>query len=565
MAVSATATFFLWKRASNSEDLDIDFLPGASPIQKHDEHDTTVSHFCEVAGGAEKEETKRSLTGEKLERKGEQAQQLDDLLDTALNDFMEKAPSTSVKNDEEGKEGTLSVSPHLDWLESSLFSGGKQEVILFKYGLHLQVPAQWDVVEGPTSAPNAAAIQIVPPETGAPGSAGGPAFMITIGIEDIGHPGLPEEEVIELLKATSMNTLYIMTNGVEPVLQKDEPVSVGPFSHMFQIMIVSPIMAICSTSFIALEGGMAYALQMIGNPNSQESGILKEVAKNITLMPISCKLGYLEVCLKDISLCVSPLWSLKQDPSSTAGTPLGAFEIKSKIASEDVVLYRLGDEPEEFQRLELKGSTDGVEIACSEQKNKKRFSFNNFVMCLTASDGVSRFPESMVLDALKSIQPFENGVNETSVDFVKDSHYRFKVRQGGTVLESKLSRDTVVYFPKGVLTDPQQDVLSFPTVIIRIDLEGECETLEEWRAKSEDSDPEAVFREEEICGERCLIVESKSMEETGMNERTEVCSRSLIFMVNSTSYLIRWELATGAWRRYEQEYEKFIVGFRFMK
>lgn len=565
LAVSVTGTCIYWLKNKDSDEAEIDFSSDVPCFEKQDASSSTVAKTCKEGGRGQTDIKKSSLVSNEVEKKGETNFQLDDLLDTALNDFLEKPTVPNHQEEEKSIGKILSGTPASKDLSSVRSLQGMESVHFPKYGLQFKIPEGWVALEGPTNAPNAAAIQIAPPETGAPGGGPSQASMITIGIEDIGHPNLPEKEIIELLKTTSMNTLFLMTNGIQPVLQKDEPISVGPFSHMFQIMIASPIMAICSTSFIALSNGIAYALQMIGTPNSQEGDIMEKVAKTFIVEPITGELGHLEVTLQNISLSVNPLWNLKADSSTFPDKALGAFEIKSKMASEDAVLYSLGDEPEEFQRLEVKQCTDGVEVSCSEQMNKKRFSFNNFAICITASEGLSRVPEKFVIEALKSIRPLESGLIENTVEFVKHSHYRFKVRLGGSIMESKLSLDTVVYFPKGLLADPEEDVLSFPNVIIRVDLELECETLEEWRAKIEESTPESTFRKDTVCGQECLIVESTAMVETGINEKTEVCSRSLVFVVGSTSYLIRWELATGAWKKYEQEFERFIGGFHFMK
>lgn len=565
VVVSAAGIYICYKNSKKSDDVEVELFSQAPPLKKQDEQATVIADASEKESKLTEGKIKPLGTPEESAKTQGSFSEFDELLDTALNDVMKDTGLPSDRSENVNVVATLTGSQAAkeSRIDSSL--RGMESVHFPKYGLRFQIPEGWVALEGPTNAPNAVVIQIVPPEAGVRESDASHTSPITIAIEDLGHPNLPKEEIFQLLKASAMETLFFMTNGVQPTLQKDKSISVGPFSYMFEIMVANVFVLISSTYFIAVENGMAYALQILGNPNSPQLEVLEKVAKTVILEPIASDMGHLEVVLKEISLRVSPLWSLKENSPSSGENALAFFEVTSKMVSENAILYRVGDEPEEFQRFETKQCIDDVQLACSEQMDKKKFVFNNFVMCVTAANGPSRIPESSVIEALKSIETFENGFGENSVEFVKDSHYRFKMRLGGAIIESKLSLDTVVYFPKGLQSGAEEDPLSVPNVIIRIDFDQECGTLEEWRAKSEESSPESTFREEKVCGQKCLIAESKSMVETGVNEKTEVFSRSLIFVVGSTSYLVRWELTTGAWRRYEQEFERFIAGFHFMQ
>lgn len=565
LVVSAAGIYIYRKNSKKSEDVEVELFSQAQPLKEQSGQVTVIAHASEKENKLTEGKIKELGTPEESAKTQTSDCEFDELLDTVLNDVMKDIELPSQRNENTNVGATLidSQTAKGSRIDSSLQA--MESVHFPKYGLQFKIPKGWVALEGPTNAPNAVVIQIVPPEADGRESDASLTSPITIAIEDLGHPNLPKEEIFQLLKASAMETLFFMTNGVQPTLQKDKSISVGPFSYMFEIMVTNLFVMISSTYFIAVENGMAYALQILGKPNSPQLEVLEKVAETVILEPIASDMGHLEVVLKEISLRVSPLWSLKENSSSSWGNALAIFEVTSKMISENAILYRLGDEPEEFQMLESKQCIDDAQMTCSKQMDKKRFVFNNFAMCVTAANGLSRIPESSVIDALKSIETFENGYGENSVEFVKDSHYRFKMRLGGAILESKLSLDTVVYYPKGLQSGPEEDPLSVPNVIIRIDLDQECGTLEEWRAKSEESSPESTFHEEKVCGQQCLIAELKSMVETGINEKTEVFCRSLIFVVGSTSYLVRWELATGAWRRYEQEFERFIAGFHFMQ
>eukprot|EP00796_Vickermania_ingenoplastis_P012026 gene12026-8279_t len=424
------------------------------------------------------------------------------------------------------------------------------------YGVEMKIPAGWSAVEGPPAAPNIAIIQIMPPDTS-------DGTYILLSIEDISTEQLQKEEYIQLMKSTAMETMFLMTNGVQPMQRKDETVRVGAFTHLLEFIIAHPMMSLLSTNYLAMENGMTYNLQMIGSPEGVQHQALQVIAKNVVIQSVKSSSDRIEVNLKGISLTLDSLWSWKGMPQQQESKALGLFGVNSKLRSEDIALYNTGEEPEDFLSLPEEENVNGVRIGRSLEKEKKIISTGGYSICITSHKGASRIPESSIVQALRSVRPAQS--DDCFAMFVRENRFRFKIAPGSAVLSSVLNPDTVMYHPKGM---PQQqapeEALSFPTAVIRMALEKECETLEEWRQQIEEDNPEATFGYEELCGYPCIKVESSEMIEIGMGQKMEARSNSLVFVVDGNSYLIRWELAKGEWKKYEKEFHRFVDGFEFI-
>lgn len=424
--------------------------------------------------------------------------------------------------------------------------------VLPQYGLTMKVPVGWKNDEVPTSL-TTAMLRFMPEDM----SQGN---VILLAMEDTTVNNMGHGEFINIMKENSRMTLYMMSNGIEPVLTKDEKVNVGPFVHLLEYSINQAMLniSITSTCYLTIVNNVLYSLQLIGPYNESKRRILTDMAETFTVKPWSYSAGVLKVTLKGISLEVEHSWKWNTVPAE--GKALASFDTASLIP-QTFVLYRLGDEPEEFQRLLPPQEQEGAQISSSALQDKVKISFGDYVMCTSAAPTLAPLPLTCVINALKSIE--SNTVNESYATFEREDEYQFKVVPGGVIQSSKLNMGVINYFLKGMPKPNVDDEMMFPLITIKTETDKECQTLEDWKIKLEEMFPEATFSVGEVCSRPCLQTVAKEMVETSVDQKSEFHIQSYLIMVGGKSFFIQWQLPSGEMRKHERSFKNFLQDLYF--
>lgn len=449
------------------------------------------------------------------------ADSLEDLLDEAIDEFANPPATYSASALQTKAPGERTTFPNL--------------------GLSFELPAGWIAGEAPPAAPTVAIIQLMTPQGDEAG------VHILFSVEDLSTENLSIEEYIELQKQAAKEALAYMMNGIQPVQRRSEHIKVGPFSHLLEFSIAQMGMGVTAVQFLAVNGGVTYNLQIMGDPRAEHLEALRLIGESTVISPLEGDTGCVEVTVGGLSMTVPPTWKYTDAETSNA---VASFTVVSKVSSQIASLYHEGEEPEEYR---------------APSRDKKLLTCNSYSFCVASMSEADspRLSDATLMNVLQSIQSAEN--TEQSTVFVKSGKYKFVTAPGSAVMSSLVTPDTVVYYPTGLPTNQgEEDLLGIPAAIIRTELEQSNNTLEDWRSQIEEENPEAEFSIVERCEQRCLQVETLEMTETGIGQKSEFRTVSLVFVINGNCFMIRWELGSGYWIRHERRFKAFLEGFRFL-
>ncbi|CCW64582.1 unnamed protein product [Phytomonas sp. EM1] len=564
--VLGTTVALLYKRKKTAHDVDDDFNAFAvSPLTK---------------SAVDASDADRSKASEKLSQDDVEAA----IIEESLDELVPKKFSPIVS-----QQTTLDPTTSLS--NAALSRGDasdKNRKVIEHLGISMRMPGGWEVREELSPVPNIAMLTVFNPEfADAPQSeVPGSVPIMILSVEDIRAENLNLTEFKDRSKSISMYQMHMMTGGaIEPVLRKDAAVGEGPFRHILEYaQNMPPFFDISVVNLIEVRYGIAYVFQIMCSPTvmEQHKSVFMQIARDMELKTLdNCSLGYLKVFTGSISIRIDTMWGWGQPASRTDDNQgvLARFEQLSTVKREEILLYNANCVPEADLKPRKETTVDGVVIQSvfDGMHERKEVRYGDYVLVVKPlQKAISYIPESVLVEAIKSVEASTEKPRprQGATFYCPEYDYCFDVIGGSRVVSTKLGAGTVVYAPLGVPQDMTKEIVpeeQGPTVTIRVgspENDPDCmPSIEGWheRIKSE-SGHENITNIELTTrkGQPCLSFTSKEMQEIGPGQKLEVRGDVFIFVRNGVTTLIRWETATGKWRKYEHDLHAFFESFTFL-
>jgi len=459
-------------------------------------------------------------------------------------------------------------------------------------GCVLRLPKAYKVADDMSPVPNVAMVTIQHVDYASPGQSEMPGAspVLILSVEDTSMEGLDLFEFKEKSKATAMNQMYMMTNGmVPPKINIDGPLEVGSFKMGLQYDMISPFMQMKVLNLITLENSLAYVLQFMASPAiyaKHESEIM-EIARNIqiTKLPFTGPPSHTIVQSKKGGFTISiPVnWvvtSVARDERSAlvANTP-------SPTKPESIELLRSKGPvwtPEQLEAIckEDRGTRDKMSMkdGVTVMKYKNVASHDVLVLsrdsfCLKVTPikaATSTLAESELLKILNGAIPT---ATEDSMRYrnLRNS-YSFTCKENSRLVESRIGDNAVTFAPEGIQNDPNSPDAT-PIFTVRVgdpSTDKECEaSLEKWmeRLTDESSKSEVSMQElryDTFNEHKCVSFTQQEMQEIGQGQREEHKAKIIVFVEGGKTFMLRWETPSGVWRKYESKLYRLMDSFAFV-
>ncbi|KAG8340972.1 hypothetical protein ERJ75_001667900 [Trypanosoma vivax] len=445
-------------------------------------------------------------------------------------------------------------------------------------GLSLSVPPPWDVREDLSPFPNVAMLSFwnhelvkedEPPQPGV-------VPMILLSVEDVRGDNLTLGEFKDRCKELAVNQMMMMSGGaIEPRVTKDESIRIGPFRHALEYtQSLPPVCNIVVLNLIEVRDSVAYTFQIMGSVEVMEKykSLFMKFAESLRIAEgASTALGYVELRTGVVKVDIDTTWTWSYPGSNGA---LAEFKTSAASKKEMISLYAQNDVPVSGHKIREEKTVDGVVIstAYEGEQQQKTFSYNGYALVVKPlQKAVSCINERDLVGVLKSVSPSTADPKpKKGGTFVNHEHgYRMDIVGGGRLVASRIGGGSVAYAPLGLNEDAGGD--QPPTVTVRVgtpENDPECmATIEEWETRMREEAAENGLKKitrTTINGEPCLSFMTQSMEEVMPGQRMEVCGKVFIFVREGVTTLVRWEMATGLWRKFEKDVEVFIESLEFI-
>jgi hypothetical protein len=502
------------------------------------------------------------------------------LLDEALNE-LEPTSATAPAAPEAKQESKVPMAPTaVDVANRKSFE---------HLGIAMKVPDGWEVREELSPIPNVAMVTVWNPafENFPNAEMPGAVPVIILSVEDIRGENLNLVEFKERSKDLSMQQMLMMTGGVvQPMVRKDSAVQEGPFRHILEYaQSMPPFFDLSVINLLEVRNGVAYVFQIMCNPKimNEYRPIFLKLARDTIVTPMdSSALGFYRVHTGKVAVDIDTTWSWSYPSADSAAATqfLAQFQLASTVKKEEVTLYEESKVPVTEHKLRNEKTVDGVTIrsAFDGTQEKKTLSYNGYTLVVHPQQkAISYLSEAGLVRTIKSVTPSsEESRPRAGATFVTPEYgYYFDVIGGSRVVSTKLGNGTVVYAPQGIPSDPSKAVSpeeQGPTVTIRIgkpETDPDCMgSIAEWRSRIEEEAANGSITKIQVVdlkGQECLTFMSKEMQEVSPNEKVEVRGKVFIFVREGVTTLVRWESATGTWRKYESDMDTFLASFDFIK
>ncbi|KAG5486086.1 hypothetical protein LSCM4_06794 [Leishmania orientalis] len=455
-------------------------------------------------------------------------------------------------------------------------------------GISMKVPDNWEVREELSPIPNVAMITVWNPEFEHFPNAEMPGAVpvIILSVEDIRGENLNLAEFKDRSKDLSMQQMLMMTGGVvQPVVRKDSSLQEGSFRHVLEYsQSMPPFFDLSVINLLEVRNGVAYVFQIMCNPKimNQYRPIFMQLARGIVVTPMdSSSLGFFRVHTGKVSMDIDTTWNWSYPAAGDDSTLyLAQFQLTSTVKKEEITLYEMNKVPATAHKQRKEKTVDGVTIcsAFDGTQEKKTFTYNNYCLVVhPLQKAISYLSEAALVRAVKSVTPSTEAPKpKCGAAFITTEYgYTFDVIGASRVVSTKLGNGTVVYAPQGIPSDPSKAASpeeTGPTVTIRIgkpETDPDCMgSIEEWRARIQEEAANGTITKIQVVqlkGQDCLTFLSKEMQEVSPKEKVEVVGKVFIFVRDGTTTLVRWESATGMWRKYERDMDAFLESFRFLE
>jgi hypothetical protein len=253
-----------------------------------------------------------------------------------------------------------------------------------------------------------------------------------------------------------------------------------------------------------------------------------------------------------------------------------AVEVKTASTAklESGLLFARHEVPQVAGTKTGTATVEGVEVTTYDNGRVKTFAADKFALVVTPVQKSTVTTDDRLFAAL--IKSVESTTESPSERFVhaKD-HYQFDTLQGSKIVASLIGKGAVIYAPEGVpATQEEMEAQGEqgPTVTIRVgdpSTEADClSSLDEW---------ESNFRNEEgsgggvtnvsrtkVNGRDCVTVINKDMQEIGPGQRQEIMAKIFVFVKEGRTTLIRWEVSSGQFKKYERKMMAFMDSFQIL-
>ncbi|KEG07821.1 putative dynamin-like protein [Trypanosoma grayi] len=446
-------------------------------------------------------------------------------------------------------------------------------------GLSLEVPPGWDVREDLSPFPNVAMITVWNQDLVAEDSQQMPGMvpMVILSVEDVRGDSVDLLEFKDRCKELAVNQMLMMTGGaIHPQVTVDSAVQTGPFHHVLEYsQSIPPFYDIAVLNLLEVRHSIAYTFQIMCAPSvmSKYRSTFMDMARNMRLAEkISTKLGHVELHTGAVKVDIDSTWSWTYPGK---GGALAVFTTSSPIKKEEISLYTEETIPTTPHKPREEKTMDGVVIvtAYDGKQQQKTFTYNGYALVVKPlQKPTSHLLDEDLVAVVKSAaastarpKPRNGGT------FVNKEHgYRVDIVGGGRLVASLVGGGSAAYAPRGV-GDGTNSEEQPPSVTIRVgspENDPECMgSIEEWEARMQQESVENDIKEitrTTINGEPCLTFLSQSMEEIEPGKRVEVRGKVFIFVRNGKTTLIRWEMASGLWRKFEREMNTFVESLEFI-
>lgn len=534
-----------------------------------------------TASAVSKEETRAAAEPVKVTPAATLPAAVDSLLDEALEELEPKtangAAAAPAPVGGADKEGSGAVG------KSAVRVTADGRTVLPHLGLSIKGPSGWEIREELSPVPNVAIVAVWNPAFAEIPNADAPGNVpvIILSVEDIRGENLNLTEFKDRSKELSMQQMLMMTGGaIQPVVRKDTSLNVGPFRHVLEYaQSLPPLLDLLVVNLLEVRNGIAYVFQIMCSPKvmNEYRSVFMQLARDTVLTSLeSSSLGYVKVCTGEVSVNIDTAWNWRYPATPSADGALATFELFSTVKKEEITLYRTEDVPQTAHKVRDTKTVDGVEItsAFDGALELKTASYNGYSLVVRPLQKViSYLPESYLVSAIKSVQPSsEPPKPKGGATFVTPEYgYCFDIIGGSRVVSTKLGNGTVVYAPLGVPQDITKELSPEEqgvTVTVRIgspEDDPDCmATMEEWRARLQGEANVSNIQTVKMKGTDCLTFVSKEMQEVGQGQRVEVRGNVYIFVRDGVTTLLRWEAATGLFRKYERDMNAFLESFEFL-
>jgi hypothetical protein len=443
-------------------------------------------------------------------------------------------------------------------------------------GIELTIdPTGWVPMEEASPMPNVAMVTMQKEEyADKQPQTPGEIPVVLLSIEDISLEGLNIDEFREKSKAMAMYQMTAMTQGMfQPTIDKDGSLAVGPFTHCLEYSQITPFFQMKVMNLITVTSGFAYIFQIMAGPADFEK-TKREVmgmARTMKLTPRAVEAAadapFLSVVTAGAAVHAASSWQLVS--SSATANPVFVFETASTTKAESITVYDnsleggfaemdklLGQPQQEVGRkaavaATYKDSGDrNVTVVRSEAATAvlaPKMKYDT----VTATAVVAELLDSLVLGA-------NAGVTKAQSRYVNGKMgFAFDVRPDSKLMESRLGERTVVYAPFGIPNE--QSTEEGPIMTVRSgnpSNDPDCRnSIGEWYAHiKETSEAENIteVKKDAINGRECVTFTNREMAETGPGQKEERTAKVVIFLEGITTTMIRWEAASGAFRKHER-------------
>jgi hypothetical protein len=474
---------------------------------------------------------------------------------------------------------------------SKLVTNADEGIYVYEnLGLVLKLPPAWKVSDDMSPVPNVAMITLQHQQLSDPQQPPGMAPVLILSVEDVSMEGLDLFEFKEKSKATAMQQMYMMTNGmVPPQIVHDGPIEVGSFKLSLQYNMMSPFMQMKVLNYITMEHSLAYVLQFMGAPTiyHQLEKEVNEIAKSIqiTKLPFTGPPSQTIVQSKkgEFSISLPVNWIVSNVAKSKKIALVATTPSPTKTETIEV-LRSEGPTWTQSELEQLCTEDRGKSMKCSSKDTTLVMKYKNVAghdvlavaresFCLKVTPvkvTTSVLKESDVLKVLMSAIP-TGPCDKMTYRNCRNS-YSFDVKEGSRLVESRVGDNAVTFAPEGVQLDPSSSDAT-PIFTVRVGDPGsdkECEgSIEQWmtRLKGESQASEVRMQDlryETINEHKCVSFSQTEMQEVGQGMREEHKAKIIVFVESGKTYMLRWETPGGVWRKYESKLYRLLETFTFV-
>ena len=441
----------------------------------------------------------------------------------------------------------------------------------------------WNLNEEMSPMPNMAIVTITKPEFQERNQQRGPGDMgsdpiILMTIEDISNENLNHLEFKEKSKQMAIAQMMQMTGGMyQPKFYLDDDnIDIGTFKACLEYgQSLPPYLDIRVCNLIAVQNGLAYIFQLMAKPDvlnqyrKQFMGMARHVQIETFPSVDFTRSAHKVVVSGGCRVAIPASWSVVAP--QIKGAAIMEIHNASSVKTEVGHVYPV-DEVPEISGAKSTSKSEGVEVTSVQNGRTKIYTSGKFALVVNPQQKATVATDDRLFAfVVKSLAATSESQSE-SFFHAKDK-YKFATCEGSKVVASLIGKGAVIYAPEGVPTQEEMEAQAEqgPTVTIRVgdpSTESDClSTLDEWeqnfRNESAEGNISGVTRTK-LNGHDCVMVINKDMQEVGPGQRIEIMAKIFVFVKDGKTTLVRWEVTTGQFKKYERKMNQFMDSFTML-